>query len=752
VWNRRLRTDHGYHGKKQQISAIQSERIDPLLKKIDDIENQKIGPIEREIRTLEKEKDNLFKNINETRGEKAKEMDRAFKAIKAEQLPIRDQIKNLNRQYEDLMKNEGAAIKMQLQKASKELEAEQFEIQQKFKLMKQSKTKAPSPEMKKRQNEINATLKDQKSLLRAEADAKRKLLSRNREDTKRKYRADFEAKRDVIKERIEQLRAHSNNLSTQARIEKAEDNIAKYEKRLQELGPSDSSDDETLDSLQQQLATTNEQLDQTEKTITDPKWTEKLTDGSLTPGTPEYDTHIKNETKIQNPDWKTLDKTKNDLSRKISNKESGKTGKGENDDEQRARNLEQKVKYEAELDELTKKLTSVEVTAVDTSTIDGEIESLKANAIIIDEQIAAFPESDKTVQDPAWTEKLMVLTTELDALISELTALEQKINAIEVFIDDPDNPGSTIQNPEYTSADENYAAASLKKAEKQQEYEAHLRNQGEVVNADYQALLESKTSFAESVTQKNDERNHLLSGGTAGSSGLPTNVAAVKREIGELEDKRNLISREYDVSKVEVDDKAKELYDEKQKGLKKELKESEEIVRKQYEIEKEKIREEFNKKPEETLVLEERLREIRDERRAIKDKGGEIKEDLAKQGMVIKGEKRLLEEEIDKIQDREMDLRDSRGTFLQEIEPIQEKIRGIEGQIKELFTALDEAYEEKKQTQNELKQVEREIETLAREAESDVLTIISDAMKAAEELENSSPLDFSQFQAIGQED
>ena len=166
----------------------------------------------------------------------------------------------------------------------------------------------------------------------------------------------------------------------------------------------------------------------------------------------------------------------------------------------------------------------------------------------------------------------------------------------------------------------------------------------------------------------------------------------------------------------------------------------------------EKIREEFNKKPEETLVLEERLREIRDERRAIKDKGSEIKEDLTKQGMVIKAEKRLLEEEIDKIQDREMDLRDSRGTLLQEIEPIQEKIRSIEGQIEEMFTALNEAYEEKKQTQNELKQVEREIETLAREAESDVLTIISDAMKAAEELENTSPLDFSQFQAIGQED
>ncbi|MBU87527.1 MAG: hypothetical protein CL722_00770 [Chloroflexi bacterium] len=679
-------------------------------------------------------------------------MDRAFKAIKAEQLPIRDQIKNLNRQYEDLMKNEGTTIKMQLEKASKELEAEQFEIQQKFKLMKQSKKDGPSPEMKKRQDEINATLKDQKSLLRVEADAKRKLLSRNREDTKRKYRADFEAKRDVIKERIEQLRAHSNNLSTQARIEKAKDNIAKVEKRLQELGPSDSSDDETLESLQQQLATTNEQLDQTEKTITDPKWTEKLTDGSLTPGTPEYDTHIKNETKIQNPNWKTLDKTKNDLARKISNKENGKTNKGENDDEQRTRNLERKAKYEAELDELTKKLTSVEVTAVDTSTIDGEIESLKANAIIIDEQITAFPESDKTVQDPAWTEKLMVLTTELDVLISELTALEQKINAIEVFIDDPDNPESTIQNPEYTSADENYAAASLKKAEKQQEYEAHLRNQGEVVNADYQALLESKTSFAESITQKNDERNQLLSGGTAGSSGLPTNVAAVKREIEELEDKRNLISREYDVSKVEVEDKAKELYNEKQKELKKELKESDEIVRKQYEIEKEKIREEFNKKPEETLVLEERLREIRDERRAIKDKGSEIKEDLTKQGMVIKAEKRLLEEEIDKIQDREMDLRDSRGTLLQEIEPIQEKIRSIEGQIEEMFTALNEAYEEKKQTQNELKQVEREIETLAREAESDVLTIISDAMKAAEELENTSPLDFSQFQAIGQED
>ena len=60
----------------------------------------------------------------------------------------------------------------------------------------------------------------------------------------------------------------------------------------------------------------------------------------------------------------------------------------------------------------------------------------------------------------------MVLTTELDGLISELTALEQKINAIEVFIDDPDNPGSTIQNPEYTSADENYAAAKRRKNNK----------------------------------------------------------------------------------------------------------------------------------------------------------------------------------------------------------------------------------------------------------------------------------------------
>jgi hypothetical protein len=504
--------------------------------------------------------------------------------------------------------------------------------------------------------------------------------------------------------------------------------------------------------LQQQLATTNEQLDQTEKTITDPKWTEKLTDGSLTPGTPEYDAHIKNETKIQNPDWNTLDKKKNELDRKISNKESGKTNKGDNDEERRTRLLEQKAKHQADLDGLTKKLTNVEVTSVDTSTIDGEIESLKSNAIIIDEQIAAFPESDKTVQDPAWTEKLLMLTTELNVLISELSALEQKINAIEVFIDDPDNPGSTIQNPEYTSADENYAATSLKKAEKQQEYDAHLRNQGEVVNADYQALLESKTSLTESITQKNGERNQLLSGGTAGSTGLPTNVAAVRREIEELEDKRNLLSREYDVSKVEVEDKAREVYDEKQKELKTELKVAEEILKKRYDIEKEKIREEFNKKPELTLVLEERLREIRDERRAIKDKGSEIKEDLTKQGMVIKAEKRLLEEEIDKIQDREMDLRDSRGTLLQEIEPIQEKIRGIESQIKEMFTALSEAYEEKKQTQNELKQVEKEIETLAREAESDVLNIISDAMKAAEELENTSPLDFSQFQAIGQED
>ena len=46
--------------------------------------------------------------------------------------------------------------------------------------------------------------------------------------------------------------------------------------------------------------------------------------------------------------------------------------------------------------------------------------------------------------------------------------------------------------------------------------------------------------------------------------------------------------------------------------------------------------------------------------------------------------------------------------------------------------------------------IEREISDLAREAESDVLSLITDAMTAAEELESSGPLDFAKFQAFGE--
>ena len=63
------------------------------------------------------------------------------------------------------------------------------------------------------------------------------------------------------------------------------------------------------------------------------------------------------------------------------------------------------------------------------------------------------------------------------------------------------------------------------------------------------------------------------------------------------------------------------------------------------------------------------------------------------------------------------------------------------------FIALELAYEERGQVEGELEQVKQEIEDLAREAESDVLTLITDAMSAAEQLEKSGPLDFAKFQA-----
>ena len=97
------------------------------------------------------------------------------------------------------------------------------------------------------------------------------------------------------------------------------------------------------------------------------------------------------------------------------------------------------------------------------------------------------------------------------------------------------------------------------------------------------------------------------------------------------------------------------------------------------------------------------------------------------------------------------DLEDQRETMFEDaITPIENEVRDLESQLDGLFLTLENAYDQKKELQKELGQVEREIADLAREAESDVLTLITDAMTAAEELESSGPLDFAKFQAFGE--
>lgn len=735
--------------KKEEITQIRTQKIDPLINKISDIENE-IKPLENKIKSLEREKEKLFSEMEKIQGEKINEIRIAFNELKNEDRALIDESKKFDRELNNLKQQEGQAIKSSNEKKLREIKQEEMEIKQGFDKFKTKKGEGPPPEMKAEIDKLSEAFQTKLSELKSVAKKKSSDLNPMTKRIVGEYEDAYQAKYSVLKERYEQLDKHRKNLSTQKRINETQRNLDKVNETLARLGVGTDDENETVESLEKQIADIVEQISQIPEKITDPKWTAKLTDGSLKQGTPEYENHIKNETKITNPDW-------NDLNKQKSNKQRSLDRKNNNNNDEKTQNrinenTERKVKYVADLAKFQDQLEEIGITGIDTSETDGEISALESKITSVQEQILGFAEEEKTVQDPNWTDQLLVLTNEVDLVNQELLAAEETVNSIEVFIPDPNNPDSLIQNPDYTSADAAYAELALKKSEKQQLYEAHIRNQGSIVNPNYQQLIDQKIELENALSVKESEKNSLLAGGSGEGSDLPDTEAAISRERSDLKEKMETMRRDHNNSKRDVQDQAKAEAKELSNQIKKESEIQEQVIRKQYKVDMANLKAEGSKKPQELIDLQERMFELSKLRNAIKDEGDVAKDELTVKADEMLAQRKIIREKRDEVEKRRRILEDTKDEIWKVVIPVEENVKAIETELETLFITLSEAYELKKQTQKELQTIEREIEDLAREAESDILTLITDAMTAAEELENSSPLDFTQFQITDDEE
>ena len=562
--------------------------------------------------------------------------------------------------------------------------------------------------------------------------------------------AEVKNKQWGLMDRKEQLIAHRENLNLQRRLDNIQQLIDREKKELARW-PDDANDGETVESLTAQIDAINAQIQELSPTATDPQWTAKLTDGSLgAPGSEAYNAHLVDEPnwQVPNPEKQTLEDQKKDL--ELSRNRKGNPEQATRNAEIRAEISARLAEQEKEYAKWSQNLTEVTITAVDTSIVDGEIKALEASLVSLDSEIAAFPEDKKLIQDPEWTTTLLRLTEEVVAAGAALANQEAAIAEIAVFIPDPANDAAQIQNPAYTEADQLYAELSLAKSAKQTEYENHIRNQGQVNNPDFDNLVASKSNLSEQLTAKKAEKDVLLSGGTAESGGLPTSEAAIQRELKNLQAQIESLWNDWEQQREQLEVTVRQDIEASEKVLEKERRQQDKLITENLKIAAQEIIDEFNKKPQEIIDLEERFFGINDKRNAFEDKRYAANQEFEVKVQALEVQFRDLDERRRNLNfvHRGIDERRRNLDFI--VGPIENQVRELESQIDGLFLTLENAYDEKKELQKELGQVEREIADLAREAESDVLTLITDAMTAAEELESSGPLDFAKFQAFGE--
>ena len=734
--------------KQQEVERIRRERIQPLIDQIEQINHEKIDPMEKQIRDLERERDNIFREMETTEGEKRKEMEAKYKELRQQERALQEQARPLENKMRDMHEVERQQAQMEMQKAWREVDMEGREIEQEMEKFHRGREQGPPPEMRAQMEQLQTDAQMQAQAMHQDFEEKMQGLHQLFDVRRREQDDKIRAQNWALQDRRDQLDTHRENLNTRQRLGHIQDNIDRNQKELERMGAWGSNSEEalTVDELNALIIETQVKIEALQPT-TDPRWTEKLL--TLEAGSPEYDAHIQDEGnwQIMNPDGQKLQEEKNDYERRRNNISR--------DPEQQERNAERIAEIQenlaenqAEYDQWALNLTEVTITAVDTSVVDGDIEALKLLVGSVNAEIAAVPEDEKVIQDPAWTEKLLVLTTETGQMGAKLAAAQEAIANMAVFIPDPNNDEAQIQNPEYTAADQAFAALAMEKNEKQQEYEAHIRNQGEVANPVLATLSQRLTDAETALKAKEDEKAVLLSGGTAESGGLPDNEAAIQREQKKLNQQMELLWRDNETVMQEIEVATRAEIEVGQKELEKERRTQEQLIWGAVEVEQRAMQEEFNKPPPEMIALQDRMYGLNDKRNQLEDMRFKMEEDFQIREQALQKEMRALENQRRDMEGIYMDLEDEAETMFEEaIKPIEEKVRVLEETMDQTFLALETAYEERGQVEGELEQVKQEIEDLAREAESDVLTLITDAMSAAEELEKTGPLDFAKFQA-----
>ena len=734
--------------KQQEVERIRRERIQPLINEVERISREKIEPMEKQIRDLERERDDIFREMETTEGEKRKEMEAKYKELRQQERALQEQARPLETQMRDMHEVERQQAEMEMQKAWREVDMEGREIEQEMEKFHRGREQGPPPEMRAAMEALQTDAQMEAQAMHEEMEERQQALHKLF-DVRRKEQDDkIRAQNWALQDRRDQLDTHRENLNTRQRLGHIQDNIDRNQKELERMGAWGSSSEEalTVDELNALIIETQIKMDALQP-MTDPRWTEKLL--TLEAGSPEYDAHIQDEAnwQIMNPDGQKLQEEKQDYERRRNNISR--------DPEQQERNAERIAEIQenlaesqAEYDQWALNLTEVTITAVDTSIIDGDIEALKLLVGSVNAEIAAVPEDERVIQDPAWTEKLLVLTTEVGEMGAKLAAAEEAIANMAVFITDPNNADGQIQNPEYTEADQAYAALAMAKNEKQQEYEAHIRNQGQVSNPLLATLSQRLTDAETALKAKEGEKAVLLSGGTADSGGLPDNEAAIQREQKKLNQQMEALWRDNEVTMQAIQEATQIEIEVGQKALQKERQTQERLIWGTVEVEQRAMQEEMNKPSPEMLALQDRMYGLNDKRNQLEDMRFQMQEDFQIREQALNKEMRVLEEQRRDMQGKYMDLEDEAETMFEDaIKPIEEKVRVLEETMDQTFIALELAYEERGQVEGELEQVKQEIEDLAREAESDVLTLITDAMSAAEQLEKRGPLDFAKFQA-----
>ena len=738
--------------KQQEVERIRAERIDPLLDQISLIDDETIDPIEKQIRDLERERDELFRTMEETEGQKMDEMESMFRDTRMQERALEDEFRPLEDQMRNLQEVERRQMEQGFEEQWRAMEMEEREIQNGFEEFHRSRGDGPPPEMMQKFDEINYRAEEQMMRMHEEFEEKMQGLHKTFDKVMRAGEAEVKNKQWGLQDRQEQLNAHRENLNLQRRLDNIQQNIDREKKELARMGPDDANDGETVESLTLQIDAINAQIQELAPTATSPEWTAKLTDGSLgAPGSDAYNAHLIDEPnwQVPNPEKQVLEDQRRDLEQKRNRK--GNPEQAARDAERRAEITARLAEQEKEYAEWSQNLTEVTITAVDTSLVDGEIKALEASLVSLDSEITAFPEDKKLIQDPEWTTTLLRLTEEVGAAGAALANQEAAIAEIAVFIPDPANDAAQIQNPAYTEADQLYAELSLAKSAKQTEYEAHIRNQGQVNNPEYDNLVASKSNLTEQLAAKKAEKDVLLSGGTAESGGLPTSEAAIQRELKNLQAQIESLWNDWEQKREQLEVTVRQDVEASQKVLEKERRQQEKLIWGQADVERRTIEDEFNKKPQEIIDLEQRMFGMNDKRNALEDQRYAAQQEFEVKIEALQVQFRDLDERRRNFDLVYRDLEDQRETMFEDaITPIENEVRDLESQLDGLFLTLENAYDQKKELQKELGQVEREIADLAREAESDVLTLITDAMTAAEELESSGPLDFAKFQAFGE--